>query len=135
MQRIVVGYDGSEESKRALERATSLGRSGASVTIVAAVEVGSHGPRNMGALNDDELRAEREVLDAARTNLKAEGLEVHTVEGEGSPHEVLIEAAKEVDADLIIVGTRGRGGVKRALMGSTSTKVVQHAPCDVLVVR
>jgi nucleotide-binding universal stress UspA family protein len=135
MQNVVVGYDGSEESKRALERAAALGRQGATITIVAAVSLGLHGPRSMGALNEDEMRAEREVLDAARSDLKTQGIEVHAIEGEGEPADVILEAAKEAHADLIIVGTRGRGAAKRALLGSVSSKLVHNADCDVLVVR
>lgn len=135
MQNVVVGYDGSEESKRALERASALGRQGAKITVVAAVSLGLHGPRSMGALNEDEMRAEREVLDAARNDLKTQGIDVQAIEGEGEPADVILEAAKEVKADLIVVGTRGRGAAKRALLGSVSTKVVHDADCDVLVVR
>ena len=135
MQNVVVGYDGSEDSKRALDRAATLGRQGATITIVAAVALGLHGPRSMGALNEDEMRAEREVLDAARNDLKAQGVDVHAIEGEGDPADVIVEAAKEANADLVIVGTRGRGAAKRAFMGSVSTKVVHNAHCDVLVVR
>jgi nucleotide-binding universal stress UspA family protein len=135
MQSVVVGYDGSEESKRALDRAAALGRQGATVTIVAAVSLGMHGPRSMGALNEDEMRAERELIDAARNDLKTQGIDAHAIEGEGEPADVIIEAAKEANADLIIVGTRGRGAAKRTFLGSVSTKVVHDAPCDVLVVR
>ncbi len=135
MQNVVVGYDGSEESKRALDRAAALGRAGASVTVVSAVAVGIHGPRSMGALNEDELKAAKETLEAARTHLKAQGIDVHAIEGEGEPADVIIEVARERGADLVVVGTRGLGAAKRLLMGSVSTKVVQEAPCDVLVVR
>jgi len=48
---------------------------------------------------------------------------------------VIVEAAAEVDADLIIVGSRGMNAVQRWLLGSVSSKVVHHAPCSVLVVR
>jgi nucleotide-binding universal stress UspA family protein len=89
----------------------------------------------MGALNEDELKAAREVLEAARADLKAEGVDAHAIEGEGEPADVIIDAAKELNADLIVVGTRGRHGAKRLVLGSVSTKVVHGAPCDVLVVR
>lgn len=135
MQKIVVGYDGSEESKRALDRAALLGRSGATVTVVTGVAVGIHGPRSMGALNETELAEHRQLVDAARDHLKAIGVDAHAVEGEGDPADVIIEAAKEVGADLVIVGTRGLNAAQRLVLGSVSTKVVHHAPCDVLVVR
>ena len=135
MKKIVVGYDGSDESKRALERAKTLGRSGASVTMVAAVEVGLHGPRSMGALNQDEIEANRKLIDEVRDGMKAEGIDAHAVEGEGEPADVIIEAAKNQKADLIVVGTHGRGATKRLVLGSVSSKLVHDAPCDVLVVR
>ena len=135
MQNVVVGYDGSDESKRALDRAATLGRSGASVTVVTAVSVGVHGPKSMGALNEDELSAAKETLEAARTHLKTQGIDVHAIEGEGEPADVILEATREINADLIIIGTRGLGAAKRLMLGSVSTKVVHDAPCDVLVVR
>jgi nucleotide-binding universal stress UspA family protein len=135
MRNVVVGYDGSEHSRRALERAAALGRRGAKITIVTAVAVGLHGPRSMGALGEDELRGAREMLDAARSDLKTQRVDVRAIEGEGDPADVILEATREAGADLIIVGTRGRGAAARALLGSVSTKVVHEADCDVLVVR
>lgn len=136
MQNVVVGYDGSEESKRALERAGVLGTSGGKVTVVTAVSIGAHmGGRSMGALNEDELAAARSSLGAAKAQLVSKGVDAHAIEGEGEPADVINEAAKEVGADLVIVGTRGLGAAKRLVLGSVSTKVVHDAPCDVLVVR
>ena len=57
------------------------------------------------------------------------------VEGHGNPADVIVQEAEESGADLIVVGTRGLGATRRAFMGSVSTNVVHHAPCDVLVVR
>ena len=52
-----------------------------------------------------------------------------------SPAEEIIKNAKEKDVDLIIVGTKGRSGMRKALLGSIASKVVTYAPCSVLVVR
>jgi nucleotide-binding universal stress UspA family protein len=136
MQNVIVGYDGSEQAKRALDRAASLGRAGAKVTVVGAVSFGSHGgSRSMGALNEDEKKEAADMLDAARAHLATQGIDAHSIEGEGDAADVIVEAAEQVGADLIVVGTRGRGTGKRALLGSVSTKVAHHAPCDVLIVR
>jgi nucleotide-binding universal stress UspA family protein len=135
MEKIVVGFDGSDEAKRALDRAATLGKGGASVTVVAAVEVESHAYRSMGRVDQDELSSRRELIDAAKARLKEDGIEAHAVEGEGHAADVIIEAAKQQGADLIVVGTRGRNAAKRVLAGSVSTKLVHDAPCDVLVVR
>jgi nucleotide-binding universal stress UspA family protein len=53
----------------------------------------------------------------------------------GSPEQVLIETAKEWNADLVVVGSHGRGFWGRMLLGSTTDALVHHAPCSVLVVR
>lgn len=135
MQSIVVGYDGSAESKRALDRAAALAGSGATVTVVAAFAVAGSGPRGMGGVDEAERAAARESLDAARAHLEGLGVGVKTVEGVGEPAEVIGEAAKEANADLVVVGTRGLGAGKRMLLGSVSTRLAHDSPCDVLVVR
>lgn len=136
MQNVVVGYDGSDEAERALERAGTIGAAGGRVTVVMAVSVGAHlGGRSMGALNEDELAAARTSLEAARGRLASQGVDAHAIEGEGEPAEVITQAAKELGADLVVVGTRGLGAAKRMVLGSVSSKVVHDAPCDVLVVR
>jgi universal stress protein A len=53
----------------------------------------------------------------------------------GRPYEEIITVAKEHKADLIIIATHGRSGLKHAFLGSTAERVVRHAPCPVLVVR
>ena len=53
----------------------------------------------------------------------------------GDPREALIEMARREGADLIVVGSHGRSGLTKLLMGSVASHVVTHAPCDVLVVR
>jgi len=57
------------------------------------------------------------------------------VDLEGYPPDVIVEYAQEIGADLIVVGSRGRGDLASLVLGSTSHRVVNHAPCDVLVVR
>ena len=54
---------------------------------------------------------------------------------EGQPAEVIIDVANQEQADLIVVGSRGLTGIQRYLMGSVSSKVSEHAPCSVMVVR
>jgi nucleotide-binding universal stress UspA family protein len=82
-----------------------------------------------------EQRA-RELLDAEVEKLRSVGgtlAQAHLVEG-GVPEEI-VGLAEEIGAGLVVVGSRGRGGIRRALMGSASDSVVRHAHCPVLVVR
>ena len=82
-----------------------------------------------------EQRA-RELLDAEVENLRSLGVtlaQAHLVEG-GVAQEI-VGLAEEIGAGLIVIGSRGRGGIRRALMGSVSDSVVRHAHCPVMVVR
>jgi nucleotide-binding universal stress UspA family protein len=133
---IVIGYDGSEHGKKALGRAVELA-DGGTVTVVTAAGVVQtptvHGSTNPSVHQDVE-EADRELAEAKGT-LESKGVAVELVEARGDPADAICEAAKEAGADLVVVGTRGRNVAARMLQGSVSTKVVHHAPCDVLVVR
>jgi len=137
MDLIVVGYDGSEHSDRALERAVEIGTSlGASLRVVSAAKViaGAHprggSPVEPGA--EEDLAAS---IEKARGKLADAAIEAQLVEARGDPADVIVDQAKEHNAGLIVVGTHGRGRMGRMVAGSVSTKVVQNAACDVLVVR
>jgi nucleotide-binding universal stress UspA family protein len=86
-------------------------------------------------VDPDEAAARREELEEAEAFLAEAGIEARAVAGIGDPADAIVDEAGEWGADLIVVGTRGLGGARRLLLGSVSTKVVHHAPCDVLVVR
>jgi nucleotide-binding universal stress UspA family protein len=134
MRNIVVGYDGSETAKRALERAAELA-SGAAVTVVSAVHVHPAAGRSAGPVDPDEVSERRQELAEAEALLGEKGITPELVEGHGDPADVIVDQAKESGADLIVVGTRGLSMAERVLLGSVSTRVIHEAPCDVLVVR
>jgi nucleotide-binding universal stress UspA family protein len=132
--RVVVGYDGSESAKRALQRVADFAADADRVLVVAAAE--SHARRGIvhGAhLDPSEIQQRLSGLEEAKQFLSERGIEAETVEAQGDPGAVIVEAAK--DADLVVVGSRGLNPVERLLLGSVSSKVVHRAPCDVLVVR
>jgi nucleotide-binding universal stress UspA family protein len=82
---------------------------------------------------------ERTRLEAAASELVLRGRRSHVVTNfliwEGDPAESIVDAARSERADMIVVGSHGRGTLGRALIGSVSDQVVRHAPCPVLVVR
>jgi nucleotide-binding universal stress UspA family protein len=136
LRRIVVGIDGWDESKVALHWACDLAaQAGAGIELVHGWEypyrtkhAGSGSPRaemqcDAGALVDGIL---------AELSTEHRGVVTGSQVVEGSPSEVLIDASK--DADLLVVGSRGRGGVRSLLLGSVSRKAVQHASCTVAVI-
>src|SRR5439155_18076193 len=86
---------------------------------------------------DPEAKARQIALAQIRELLAAEGIDVAAPEVRVSPDaaEAIVEYAKDVHADIIVVGTHGRSGVSRLLMGSVAEHVVRTAPCPVLVVR
>ncbi|MFT4217930.1 MAG: universal stress protein [Micropruina sp.] len=138
---IVVGSDGSDFSQLALRRALWLGRQlKAPVRVVRAWSI-SNAPRPASWTPgyvppaDDFEAAVRQRLESDVAGARAEYPEVEiTLE---TPHGVagreLLKASK--NARVLVVGTRGAGGFKGLLMGSVSDQVVEHASCDVLVVR
>lgn len=135
MDRIIVGFDGSEHARKALARAVEIAN-GATVAVVSAA-----GPqillRGQGLSPEDPADAEArtQALAEAREYLDGKGVNAVYVEGHGHPADVIVQEAQESNADLVIVGTRGHNAAQRVVMGSVSTTVVHNAPCDVLVVR
>jgi nucleotide-binding universal stress UspA family protein len=139
MKRIVVGFDGSEHGRRAIERAVEIAKGyGASLAVVSSANIStlSRDPAGGAAPVDPaDAEARTKALDTARGMLENAGIVVDFVEGHGDPADVMVQEAEESGAELIVVGTRGLNAAQRLLLGSVSTKVVHHAPCDVLVVR
>ena len=140
MSTIVVGVDGSEESRGALRWA--LGEAelrGATVRAVHAwsLPIAFGGPTMPPqTLDPSALRDHaRESLDAAVDEVAGESpaLAVERVVEQGAAADVLVRAAEH--ADLLVVGSRGHGGFSGLLLGSVSQQCAQHAPCAVVIVR
>ncbi len=137
MQRIVVGYDGSKQAHKALERAADIA-GGATIAVVSSANIERliRDPSGgVEAIDPADAEAREKALAEAREYLDGRGLKGEYIKGTGNPADVLVQEAEESHADLIVVGTRGLGAARRTFMGSVSTNVVHHAPCDVLVVR
>jgi nucleotide-binding universal stress UspA family protein len=137
MERIVVGFDGSEHSHKALERAADLA-GGATLAVVVAANVSPLMRDPAGGaspVDPADAEARTKALAEAREYLEGRGVNGVYVEGHGNPADVIVQEAEQSGADLIVVGTRGLNAARRLFMGSVSTNVVHHAPCDVLVVR
>ncbi len=134
LRRIVIGYDGSDAARRALERVPELVGEQSEVTVVTAVPttVTSLGPRPP---DPAEVEEQRRKLEEAWEALRRRGIRARSVERAGDPAERIVEEAERVDADLIVVGTHGKGLPRRLLLGSVSEKVLRTAHRDVLVVR
>jgi nucleotide-binding universal stress UspA family protein len=128
---IVVGYDGSDAARRALVRVRDLEPRAARVLLVAvAPDLRSAGLQSQLAGGTfDAARVSEEAFDL----LDAPNASVELRTMTGDPAVVLVEVAREVAANLLVVGRRGGDFVARTLLGSVAERVVQQAPCDVLV--
>lgn len=140
---IVVGTDGSPTAQRAVVQAATLAAAdSARLVIVTAYTPGEGAahdvdadtvPQDIRFVLTDRVQAE-ELGALGRTAAKAAGVEKVVVQAiPGDPAEVLLEAAKDFDADLIVVGSRGLSSHAHFILGSVASSVAHHAPCDVLV--
>jgi nucleotide-binding universal stress UspA family protein len=113
---ILIAYDGSEASRQALDAAADLVGYGSSLSVVHVLREGE--------LPDG-------VVDDARAHLLQRHMVARYLQPSGEPAEEIVEAARSVGADLIVVGRRS---ALERMLGSVSQAVVDLAPCDVLVV-
>lgn len=135
MIKIVLGYDGSSHSRKALERVGELfAGQEAEVSVLSVVHVAA--PSHGSSFEDSGEAQERDAeLGDATEYLAKHQIPAKMIRAHGDPATAIVETAREIGADLIVVGTHGRGLARDILLGSVSTKVTHHAPCDVLVVR
>ena len=136
---IVVGYDESESSKAALkEAAFRVKNRGGKLYLVHAVYFDKEEFAILPSQMEQRFEIGSQVCRLAKNDVQSEfGLNgsVESLVCEGEPPQVLVETAAGNKADLICLGTYGRKGLKRLLMGSVTSQVILNAPCDVLVVK
>ncbi len=133
---ILVPVDGSEWSRAAADIAFQLVRSyGSRLEVVSVADVPSHlYGLSISAADQMILRA-RQYLERITCEAEARGIEANSVLREGEPAKILIELVHNQASDLIIMGSHGRTGLTRLLMGSVTERVVHNSPCPILVVR
>jgi len=140
LKKLLVPIDFSDSSLKALKYAVAFaGRFDASICLVHVVEPASflndlrNGPL---VISDREVanRLHHKLIMLARREIDPL-TPVHPLVCIGKPFNEIVRTAKAFKADLIVIATHGRTGLKRAFLGSTAERVVQHAHCPVLVVR
>ena len=136
-QKILVGYDGSEQSEKAMDAAIRLARCEDSHLLALAVARPPEPPTSVeleAAL--DDAREHYEVgLKRAVERAEAQGVTLEIDFAVGHPGEQLIHRAEQDHFDLIIVGRRGTSLFKKMILGSTSERVLRYAHCPVMVVK
>ncbi|RJX43706.1 universal stress protein [Halonotius aquaticus] len=135
---ILVPTDGSEPAGAAVDHAVDLAaNSGATLHALSVVDSSAYASLDVSSeqvLDSLETRAGEATETIAETAADA-GVETVTEVSIGSPHEQITDYAEAVDADLIVMGTHGRTGLDRFLLGSVTERVVRAGPCPVLTVR
>ena len=136
MKNIVLGYDDTEPSQRALERAAELARAlGADLAVVSVAPRAPGGVRGGGGVDSLDSPAKHAAeLGRAREYLEGQAVTAAYQEIVGEPADAIVEFAHQRKADLIIVGTRDHSMLGRLLGQSVSETVSHHAHSDVLIV-
>ncbi len=142
LQTIVVGYDGSPDARAALEAAADLAGESATIHVLSLIDpLSANDMAKMMAILPDEFKTGFDVSEGSRGRLQdAEmllgdrGVDHAGSLVEGKPATAILDAAEALDADLVVVGSRGLGRGTRFLRGSVSSRIANHARCSFLVV-
>lgn len=149
LKKVLIPTDGSENSLRAAEYTVKLLRLNPEieVTVFNVVNVPRRfvarklfwvaAERGKAAASIEELFEEEraEILNRTMAVLEKEGFTAATAYRKGNPAEEICEYARDGQFDLIVMGTRGASGIQEILIGSVSHKVLQMAPCPVILVK
>jgi nucleotide-binding universal stress UspA family protein len=136
-ERLLLATDGSEYSRKAAQRAIDLVQcSGGTLKVVSVLEISSHIYAVAPEVAEEKIKLPKQYVEEVKQQAAARGIITEDFVRESeSAYEVITELARDKDIDLIIMGSHGRTGLKRLLMGSVTERVIAHAPCPVLVVK
>jgi len=139
---LLVAFDNSPHAQRALAEAIDLARNvNAELTVMTVaptsniwVESGGYGfPVDIGEINRETERAYQRILDAAVASVPAD-LPVTAILKHGAAGRAIVKQARDGEHDLVLMGSRGLGGLRSLVLGSVSHHVLQESPVAVLVV-
>ena len=134
-EKILVAFDGSKTSKKALDTAVELAKKFNSVIRLVSVIAQS----DFAALKDESRNLEEERfyqdLQEKAVNSKKVEVKIKTSILYGSPADRILKYVESEDCDLIIIGSRGLNATERLFLGSVSDELSHHSPCPILIVR
>jgi len=133
---ILVAYDGSKFSEAALSQAIDMAKVCRSALYVMHVtDLNVEYMAMTPGLEEELEKAARRLLKKAENKVKKAGLACEAIMGyDDQPHRPIVAEAKKRKVGLIVLGTHGRTGLAKVLLGSVSERVIGHAPCTVMVV-
>lgn len=138
-KRIMVATDGSKPARKAIETGIDIARlSGAKIYAVYVVVPTTHSARDFGwekAAMEHFRNEGKRATGFVEETAKVAGIEVESVLLEGHPADEIVKFAEQNDIEMIVMGTLGKTGLDRFLLGSVAENVVRHSKIPVLVVR
>ncbi len=142
VKRMMLTLDGSKVGLEGLMPAASLAKAyGAELLVFSSLNLNEVPRAKLGMNEADFVQALQDAkqsladhLEVARQQLEEEGVPTTVVQVTGRPVVTILEACKEHHIDLLVMASRGRGGLERMLLGSVAEAVVRRAPCPVLIV-
>ena len=140
VEKVLAPVDFSKDSMLAVKFAASLAEQYQAKLFVLHVLAPLH-PRLRGYMENFYEIQEKMVAEAEKDVKKIvpakirESIRVEAVVELGNPHHVIVDKAKELEIDVLVIATHGRTGLSHVLLGSVAEKVIRHAPCPVFVVR
>ena len=138
-KRIMVATDGSRPARKAVETGIDIAKlSGAKIYAVYVVVPTTHSARDFGwekAAMEHFRNEGKRAIGFVEETAKAAGIEVESVLIEGHPADEIVKFAEQNDIEMIVMGTLGKTGLDRFLLGSVAENVVRHSKIPVLVVR
>jgi nucleotide-binding universal stress UspA family protein len=135
-KNILLATDGSKYSEAAADHAIDFAKSyGSKLSVISVVNVTEEFYALAPDAVDKMILKSRTMLDGIREKAESAGMAVETFVKEGEPHSKIVELANEKKADVIFMGSHGRTGITRILMGAVTERVIGKSSCPVLVVR
>jgi nucleotide-binding universal stress UspA family protein len=133
---ILFATDGSKFSEAATDKAIDFAKSyGSELNVITVVDVTEEFmARAPGAL-EDLVKKAKSMVEDVKKKADSKGIKAESIVREGDAYKVIINVAKKQKANAIIMGSHGRTGLKRLLMGSVTERVIGHAPCPILIVK
>ena len=135
--KILVPVDGSAYSLKAVETACDLAKAQAPASVVLTAVAIQIAELEEGVYIAEKMKAQAEIaLAKAKEVAQGKGITAEVILATGaSPADEIVQVAKDQQADLIVIGSRGLAGKTRSFLGSTASQVVTYSPCSVLVVK
>ena len=135
LARLLVPLDFSAGSLAGLDYAVDLGKQfGAELVLLFVVEP-LYYAGDLGLLLEEQQRFGREEMARLEARLKKQGVAFRTLVQTGTPYQVIVDVARRLRVDLVVMASHGRTGLSHMLLGSVAEKVVRTAACPVLTIR